>query len=163
MTQSSLGQLIPPLIESLRNELQHYGEMLALLDQQHAQVFHQPLDDIHPVAATINQQMVIIQTARQERRRCEDSIKQAVTPLAPSPFYELIPLLPEKYRGALRALVRETNESLARVRQQARQNELLLTRSLDLMQQFLQDLTPITSNESALAKAPRQALATDLA
>jgi flagellar biosynthesis/type III secretory pathway chaperone len=40
------------------------------------------------------------------------------------------------------ALVRENNELLIRVQQRARQNHLLLSRSLELMQQFIHALVP---------------------
>jgi flagellar biosynthesis/type III secretory pathway chaperone len=57
-------------------------------------------------------------------------------------FLDLIPLLPEEYRPLLRALIDENNELLLRVQQRARQNHLLLNRSLDLMQRFINTLAP---------------------
>ncbi len=57
-------------------------------------------------------------------------------------FAVLIPLLPPDYRPLLKALVDENNELLVRVRQRARQNHLLLSRSLELMQGLLNTLMP---------------------
>ena len=53
-----------------------------------------------------------------------------------------IPLLPDDYRPLVRALVEENNELLMRVQQRARQNHVLLSRSVDLMQRFIATLIP---------------------
>lgn len=57
-------------------------------------------------------------------------------------FAALVPLLPEVYRAAVSELVRENNDLLVRVQQRARQNHLLLSRSLELMQRFVHSLAP---------------------
>ena len=55
----------------------------------------------------------------------------------------MLPVLPAPYRVAIASLVREINDLLARVRHRARQNHLLLGRSLEMMQQFLSVLLPV--------------------
>ena len=45
--------------------------------------------------------------------------------------------MPEAYRPLVSALVEENNQLLARVRQRARQNHILLSRSLELMEKFI--------------------------
>ena len=59
-----------------------------------------------------------------------------------SPFGMLIPLFPADYRPLVHALVDENNELLVRVRQRARRNHLLLSRSVELMQGLLDTLLP---------------------
>ncbi len=54
-----------------------------------------------------------------------------------STFVEIIPLLPADYRPLMQSLVGENNSLLQRVQQRARQNHLVLSRSVELMQQFL--------------------------
>jgi flagellar biosynthesis/type III secretory pathway chaperone len=49
----------------------------------------------------------------------------------------LIKVLPRDYRPLVSALMEENNELLRRVQQRARQNHLLLSRSVELMQSFL--------------------------
>ncbi len=66
----------------------------------------------------------------------------------------LIPLLPADYRPLVQALVDENNELLVRVRQRARQNHLLLSRSVELMQGLLNTLLPVARN--AGLQRPRQ-------
>jgi flagellar biosynthesis/type III secretory pathway chaperone len=50
---------------------------------------------------------------------------------------ELLPVLPEPYQPLVSALVDENNDLLVRVQQRARQNHLLMARSIQLMQEFL--------------------------
>ena len=57
-------------------------------------------------------------------------------------FAELIPLQPPDYRPLMLALVDENNELLMRVRRRARQNHLMLRRSVELMQELLNTLLP---------------------
>jgi flagellar biosynthesis/type III secretory pathway chaperone len=77
----------------------------------------------------------------------------------------LLPLLPENQRFALAALVRENNDLMTRVQQRMRQNHLLLSRSLDLMQRFMNTLLPSTEpatyrtvGEKQSGKVPGQQL-----
>ena len=57
-------------------------------------------------------------------------------------FAELVPLLPPDYQPLLMALVDENNELLFRVRRRARQNHVMLKRSVELMQQVMNSLSP---------------------
>jgi flagellar biosynthesis/type III secretory pathway chaperone len=54
----------------------------------------------------------------------------------------LIPCLPADYRPLVAALVDENNHLLVRVRQRARQNHVLLRRSVELMRELLRTLFP---------------------
>ncbi|MBM3879970.1 MAG: flagellar protein FlgN [Verrucomicrobia bacterium] len=131
---------LPALIDALRDELQHYGEMLALLDQQQESVVARAANDLLQTVSAINGHGSQIQQARErrEQRRREVAGQLGLPPDAH--FSDLIPRLPEDYRPLLQALVHENNELLSRVQQRARQNHLLLTRSLDLMQRFVNTL-----------------------
>ena len=60
--------VLQKLIESLRNELEQYGEMLALLEQQQEAAGLGTEDVMHSIAA-INAQGATIQTARQQRQQ----------------------------------------------------------------------------------------------
>ena len=72
----------------------------------------------------------------------QQEIGQALRKPEAAAFADLMPLLPEKFRPAVEALVRENNELLVRVQQRARQNHLLLSRSVELMQRFMHALIP---------------------
>ncbi|MEW6156415.1 MAG: flagellar protein FlgN [Verrucomicrobiota bacterium] len=135
---------IQRLIEALRDELKQYGEMLALLDQQQEQVMARAADELLQTVATVNQQSGVIQQARHDRHECQRDLARFLELEADAPFEAILPHLPEDHRYLVRTLVDENNELLLRVQQRARQNHLLLTRSLELMQRFINTLVPGT-------------------
>ena len=136
------------IIESLRNELQQYGEMLALLDHQQELVRMHGADDILHSIASINSQSATIQAARERRETCQQELACALEQPADATFANLLPLLPEHYRPLVGALVQENNELLQRVRKRASENQAMLRRSLELMQRFITTLSPESGRQS---------------
>jgi flagellar biosynthesis/type III secretory pathway chaperone len=137
---------VETLVAALREELQHYGEMLALLDRQQEQVKARSAGEIFQSISLIQAQASAIQGARQHREQCRGAAALACHQPENAPFADLIPLLPSDYRPLLRALVDENNQLLGRVRQRARQNHLLLRRSVELMQELMRSLFPARQN-----------------
>jgi flagellar biosynthesis/type III secretory pathway chaperone len=134
---------IEPLIGALRDELQEYGEMLALLDRQQEQVKARSASEIFQSISLIQAQAAAIQNAREKRENCRRAAAQNCRQPANSPFANLIPCLPPDYRPLVVALVDENNQLLVRVRQRARQNHVLLRRSVELMGELLRTLFPV--------------------
>jgi len=131
------------LIECLRSELQQYGEMLALLDQQQANVVRRVADDLLITAAAIDTQSAAVQKARQERESYQSGLAQDLLPPGEATLAALTLVLPAKYRPLVQALVHENNQLLFRVRQRAHQNHILITRSMQLMQRLIATLVPV--------------------
>src|SRR5205814_1991817 len=99
-------------------------------------------DDLLRTVAAINSQSSAIHSARQHRQSCQRELAAVLEEPADAPFADLIPLLPQEYRPLMHALVDENNQLLLRVQQRARQNHLLLNRSVDLMERFINTLVP---------------------
>jgi flagellar biosynthesis/type III secretory pathway chaperone len=137
---------LQPLIGALREELQQYGEMLALLDRQQEQVKARAATEIFQSISLIQAQATAIQGARELREKCRGSTALTCQQPENTPFSHLIPLLPSDYRPLIAALVDENNHLLSRVRQRARQNHILLRRSVELMQELLRTLFPSRQN-----------------
>jgi hypothetical protein len=133
---------IVKLVNALREELSEYGEMLALLDRQQQLVVARAADEVFQSIGLIKSQGAAIQTARSRREDCREEVAQQLLQTEEAPFADLIPLLPHDYQPLVKALVDENNELLVRVRQRARQNHLLLSRSLELMQGLINTLFP---------------------
>src|ERR1700728_3231345 len=133
---------IQQLIEALREELQQYGEMLALLDRQHQYIMVRAAEDVFQSISPIQSQGGVIRAALANRERCRGRLAQVLQQPEGASFALLTPLLPPDYRPLVKALVDENNELLVRVRQRARQNHLLLSRSVELMQGLLNSLLP---------------------
>ncbi|MGD0813987.1 MAG: flagellar protein FlgN [Verrucomicrobiota bacterium] len=133
---------VKSLVEALRDELKNYGEMLALLDRQQEYLMTRAANEVSQSISLVQAQGLAIQEARNHREDCRRAVAESVGQPEGAPFKELIPLLPADYQPLLKALVEENNELLFRVRRRARQNHLILKRSVELMQQLLNSLCP---------------------
>jgi hypothetical protein len=151
------------VIEALRNELQQYGEMLALLEAQQQAVSQRESALVLTSVPAIEAQGSAIQAARRTRETHQRQLAWALGRPDSITFLELLPLLPDEYRPLVGALVQEINQLLGRVRQFAEHNHSQLRRSLELMDRFLVtfsapgeavQLPP--QNPSEAGSAPRQ-------
>ena len=130
------------LINALRAELQEYGEMLALLDSQQKHVMARAGGEVFQTVGLIQSQGVTVRDARLHRERCSRVVAGQLGLTENASFARLLPKLPADYRPLVKALVEENNELLVRVQQRARQNHVLLSRSLELMQGLMDSLLP---------------------
>src|ERR1043165_3309571 len=122
-----MNELLSNLIESLREELKQYGEMLALLDQQRQFVLQQQSVFLSANVHSVNAQAEILAGARHEREQRRRNLARQLEMPEDAGFKILIPRLPADYQPLVDALVAENNELLTRVQQRARQNHLLLS------------------------------------
>jgi flagellar biosynthesis/type III secretory pathway chaperone len=83
-----------------------------------------------------------VQGARRQREECRAAVARTLGLREEAAFADLIPHLPASFRPMLEALVDENNDLLRRVQQRARQNHVLLSRSLELMQNVIGSLLP---------------------
>ena len=137
------------LIEALRNELQQYGEMLALLDQQRQIALQSGADEILHSISEINAQSLSIQSARDRRQRAQSQLAQVLKKPDVTRFLDLLPCLPDSYQPLVSALVDENNQLLTQVRDRAQQNQVLLRRSVELMQRFISTLASDEQNSQS--------------
>jgi hypothetical protein len=129
-------------IDALRNELQQYGEMLALLETQQCALHHRSTDAVAASASTLNSQSVEIDSARRLRENLQRQVAWALGVPEEQTVRQLIPLAPPEYQPLLTALAHEIQELLRRVRHCARENHEHLRRSLEQMEQFITKLSP---------------------
>lgn len=137
-----MNELLTILVDSLREELKQYGEMLALLDLQQEQVVMRLPGELIQTVAAINAQGEVILAARREREQRQRDMARTLRLPEESALAAIIPLLPADYQPLIQALVQENNHLLVRVQQRARQNHLLLSRSVEMMQQFINSFCP---------------------
>ena len=129
-------------IAALREELAQYGELLALLDRQQELVVARGSAELLQTVEAIQQQGEVIARARAARTAAQQRVAELAGLPVEATVEELKPRLPANHAILVGALVEENNELLVRVRQRARQNHVLLNRSLELMQRFLGTLFP---------------------
>jgi flagellar biosynthesis/type III secretory pathway chaperone len=137
-----MNELLHNLIEALREELKEYGEMLALLDQQQQMVTHRQTQDLLQCVGSINLQAETIAIARREREQRQREVARELQLPADATFTDVMPKVPSPFQSLIKALVQENNQLLARIQQRARQNHLMLTRIVELMQRFIGSLFP---------------------
>lgn len=137
-----MTELLQRLIDALRDELKQYGEMLARLEQQQEHVIRREADDLLRSVSDIESQGACIQRAREHRELCRREVAMASGLIETAPFVEMMPRLAAEYQPLISALLEENNDLLRRVRERSRQNHLLLSRSLKMMQQLISSLSP---------------------
>jgi flagellar biosynthesis/type III secretory pathway chaperone len=139
-----MKDLLNNLVDSLREELKEYGEMLALLDQQQEMVMRRQTQDLLQCVQTINAQVETISVARLEREQRQRKLAWMFGLAEDAPFASLVPHLPNDYKPLVLALFQENNELLKRIQRRARQNHLLLSRIVELMQRLFDPFFPGT-------------------
>jgi flagellar biosynthesis/type III secretory pathway chaperone len=130
------------LIEALREELKQYGEMLAVLEQQQHSVVQRNAGDLLQNVATVNAQAEAITAVRHEREQHQRNVACKLDLDAEATFAAIVPRLPADYRPLVQALVQENNELLVRIHHRTRQNHLLLSHAVELMQQLINAIFP---------------------
>ena len=131
-------------IEALREELKQYGEMLALLEQEQDLVMQRQTVGIPPCVAVINAQSDTLQTVRMVREQRRRHLARTLSLNEDCSLRELISRLPAEYQPLVQALIQENKELLVRVQHRARQNHLLLSRMVELMQKLIGSIVPGT-------------------
>ena len=139
-----MKDLLNNLVDSLREELKEYGEMRALLDQQQEMVMRRQTQDLLQCVQTINAQVETISVARLEREQRQRKLAWMFGLAEDAPFASLVPHLPNDYKPLVLALFQENNELLKRIQRRARQNHLLLSRIVELMQRLFDPFFPGT-------------------
>src|SRR3974390_2779361 len=104
-----MKQRLQHLIESLREELKEYGEMLALLDQQQEMVMHPRPQALPQCATSINTQAETIAAARREREQHQRHVALMLDLPENSNFADMGPRMSAEYRPLIAALVWENN------------------------------------------------------
>lgn len=130
------------LIAALRDELSQYGEMLALLDAEQELVVARGSAELLQTVEAIQRQGEVVRRARAHRESSQQALGVLLGLSEGASFDELRDRLPTNHAILVAALVEENNELLVRVRQRARQNHVLLNRSMELMQRLIGTLLP---------------------
>jgi FlgN protein len=134
------------LIDSLRHELQEYGEMLALLDAQQELTSQPGSESVLRSITAVEGQTAALSHARQARERCQRQLAWSLGLPESDTFAQLLPSLPCEYRPLVGALVIEINQLLEQVRARAEISHAQLRRSVHLMERFVATLSPEASS-----------------
>ncbi len=126
-----------PLIELLREEVQEYGGLHNLLDRQQSEIFNRESDLVMLTNEDVERQMGMMNALRERR---ESKVRMMASQCDCDPELSLrnmLPHFPDFIRPLLEALIDEVNAMVTRTRRKARQNYLLLSRTMEITQKAL--------------------------
>lgn len=133
-------EFLEKLIAALREELQQYGEMLARLDDQQSLVMQRAAEAVLHSVPLVQAQSAVLNNVRESRFSAMKALCGRLRLPENSTFKDLLPLVPSEYRPLVEALVQENNELLQRIHSRARQNHILLSRTVESMQHVINSL-----------------------
>src|ERR1035441_1358869 len=107
-----MNELLHNFVESLREELKQYGELLALLELQQTQVVRRLADELLATVSAVNAQGDAIQVARREREQRQREVARSFQLADEARIADLIAAMPEVCRPLVSALVGEKNQLL---------------------------------------------------
>jgi len=131
-----------PLIEALRDELQEYGGLLSLFDDQQKAILARKPEEVLVIQNTIKVQLEMIHVRRKHREGVARDFAVAVGQDPGLSVIALIEFTDEMVRPLLHALIYEVNQLITSTRRRGQQNQMLLARSIEVTQQLLKRLNP---------------------
>ncbi len=131
-----------PLVELLREEVQEYGGLYNLLDRQQNEIFNREPDLVMQTNVDIEAHMSEMNALREARESKVRAMAERCACDEGLSLMKMLPCFPEFIRPMLKALVEEINAMVARTRRKARQNYLLLSRTMEITQEALRVAKP---------------------
>jgi hypothetical protein len=147
-------ELLQNLIESLREELRQFGEMLMLLEHQQELLRSRQLPDLFPSVAAISAHAESLRAARQEREQRRRDFAARLALPEDTGLHQIVAHLPTDYRPLLEALIRENHELHSRSQQGARDNQAALGRAVEVMHGILDPAFAACPGNQVVAPKP---------
>jgi hypothetical protein len=120
---------------ALRAELQEYGGMLGLLDEQQKAILRGEPQAFVDLGAALHEQISLLGAHRSTREKTVRTFGQSVKQPESATLSELLPYMPAPSAGMIKALIEEINALIDRTQRRLRQNHLLLARCVSGAQQ----------------------------
>jgi len=140
------------LAERLRNEVQDYGALLHLFEEQQTCVFERDAERLLQLVEAIKDATETAEATRHEREQCVSAFAIECSQAPNATLRALLPHLEPQVRPLIEALIAEVNRLIHRVRHIARQNHLLLSRTIELQQGVIRQICPGAFTETYSAR-----------
>lgn len=132
------------IAECLRSELVDYGELLRLFEAQQRSLFNREPEEVLRYSGEIEMQARRLSQCRTQRESAVSEFAIAHGQPSTTSLRSMLPLIEADARPLLEALINEVNALLHRVRRTSRHNQMLLSRTVEMHQETLQQLRPQT-------------------
>ena len=124
------------LIEALRDELQEYGGLLALFDEQQATILTGDPKGFLNLGPAVDEQIALVGGHRRRREELVRELNQRIGRPETTKLTELLDEMPVQMKGMIKALIDEINVLVTRTQRCLRQNRLLLARCIETAQKL---------------------------
>lgn len=130
------------IAHSLRDELQEYGGLLCLFEEQQGALFRRDAMGVLHTVTSIEEQARAAASKRlcREQMVREFALSQGRSP--DSTLRSLLDCFPAEVRPMFEALIAEVNLLVHRARRGVRQNTMLLQKAIEMHQETLRTLRP---------------------
>jgi len=126
----------------LRTELAEYGGLLALFAEQQKFLFQRDANAVLRLSGDIERQVRTLEQCRGDREAAVAAFATARGQPAGATLRSLLPHVEATAQPLIEALIAEINHLLHRVRRTSRHNHTLLSRTVEVHQEALQQLRP---------------------
>jgi flagellar biosynthesis/type III secretory pathway chaperone len=130
------------ITETLRNELQEYGALLGLFADQQANLLRRDATAVLDLANAIEAQVETMQSCREQREQATLIFAGENGQSSSASLRQLLKFFPAEVQPLLQALIDEINHLIHRIRRGARQNQILLSRTVEAHDEALRALRP---------------------
>jgi flagellar biosynthesis/type III secretory pathway chaperone len=136
------------ITECLRNELQEYGALLGLFEDQQANLLRRDADAVLALANSLEEQVRRAHDVREHREQTVSRFASSIGEPEDSTLRQLIHHFPAEVHPLINALIDEINHLIHRVRRGARQNQVMLARTVEAHEEALRLLRPDSFNKT---------------
>jgi flagellar biosynthesis/type III secretory pathway chaperone len=132
------------LVLSLRAELEEYGALLCHFEEQQEAILHRQADKVLELSTRIEGQLDRARHARKARESVARASAEAAGFPEQTALKELVHFFRPAVRPMVEALTDEVNRLINYTRRRAQQNQMLLSRAMEVTQEVLGRLSPDT-------------------
>ncbi len=136
------------IIAALRAELEEYGGLLNVFDEQQQAILNRQPDTVLALEERLAAQLSAAKTRRSHRESLVATFAGDGRSPSRVSLLGVIPAFREATRPLVEALATEINRLIARTRRRAEQNQLLLARTVEVMQEVCERLSPGTVSKT---------------
>ncbi len=130
------------IAHSLRDELQEYGGLLGLFEEQQGALFRRDAMGVLSTVTAIEEQARAAAGKRLAREQLVREFAQSQGRSPNATLRSLLECFPSEVRPMFEALISEINLLVHRARRGVRQNTMLLQRAIEMHQETLRTLRP---------------------
>ncbi len=130
-------EILDEMAQALRAELQEYGGLLGLLEDQQSAILRGEPDSFLDLGTAVHEQTSLLGAHRACREKAVRHFSSGCRQPETSTLVELLVHMPPSEAGMIGALVEEINALIGRTQRRLRQNHLLLARCVTAAQQAM--------------------------